>query len=103
MSDVFSVTAAWSKASYNAGETMTGTISGTNAHTVSGTTTHQTTGPVVIPLSASPSGAQSIVTLAGVDVATTTGGSTTNEAVLIDTTAFVAVQGGRTWVVSADK
>jgi hypothetical protein len=103
MSDVFNVTASWSKTSYNAGETMVGTISGTNAHTTGDTTTHQTAGPVTIPVSASPSGAQSTVTLAGVDVATTVPGTTTTESVLIDTAAFVASQGGRTWTVSADR
>ena len=105
MSDVFSVTAAWSKASYNAGETMVGTISGTNTHTVGDTVTHQTAGPVTIPVTATPSGAQSTVTLAGVDVTTTVPGTTTVEAVLIDTTRPI-VDGGtpaRAWVVSADK
>jgi hypothetical protein len=105
MADVFSVSASWSQASYNAGQTMTGTISGTNTHTTSDTTTHQTAGPVTIPVSASPSGAQSTVTLAGVDVATTAPGSTTTEQVTIDTTRPIVDSGAtpRNWVVSADR
>lgn len=105
MSDVFSVSASWSQASYTAGQTMVGTISGTNAHTTGGTTTHQTGGPVTIPVSASPSGGQSTVTLSGIDVATTVSGTTTTEAVLIDTTRAIVDTGTpvRTWVVSADR
>lgn len=105
MADTFNVTAAWSQPSYTAGQTMTGTISGTNTHTTDGTTTHQTAGPVVIPVSATPSGAQTTVTLAGVDVATTTPGTTTTEQVLIDTTRPIVDNGPnpRTWTVSADR
>lgn len=103
MADTFNVTASWNQASYTAGQTMVGTISGTNTHTTADTVTHQTAGPVTIPVTAAPSGAQSTVTLAGIDVATTVLGTTTTESVLIDTAAFVANQGGRVWTVSADR
>ena len=102
MSDVFSVTAAWNKTSYNTGDTMTGSITGTNAHTTGGTTVTETGGPVEIPV-VSESGAASVVELPVVNVVRTVAGTTTTEAVVIDTAAFTALQGGRTWVVSADK
>lgn len=102
MSDQFSVSAAWSKTSYNVGETMTGTISGTNAHTTPDMTTTETAGPVNIPV-VSTSGSQSVVNLPTVNVVRTVAGTTTTEAVLIDTAVFVTNQGSRVWTVSADR
>lgn len=105
MSDIFDVTATWNKPSYNVGETITGTISGTNHHTSDETVTHQTVGPVNIPVVAAPSGATSTVALPAVDVLVTTPGTSTDEPVLIDTSRSVVDSSAtpRTWVVSGDR
>lgn len=104
MSDVFSVTAAWSKTVYNAGDAMSATISGDNVHTTPGTTTHTSVGPVTIPVVAA-SGAKSTVSLPVVDVATTTGATSVHEPVLIDTTVAIVDSSvsPHTWAVSADR
>jgi hypothetical protein len=104
MSDTFNVTAAWSQTSYNVGQTMTGTISGTNTHTTSDTTVTETGGPVNIPVAAS-GGAQSTVNLPTVNVIRTIPGSTTTEQVTIDTTRPIVDSSAtpRNWVVSADR
>jgi hypothetical protein len=104
MADTFNVTASWSKASYNVGETMVGTISGTNTHTTGDTTVTETGGPVNIPVSAT-GGAQSTVNLPQVNVIRTIPGTTTVEQVNIDTTRPIVDTSPtpRSWVVSADK
>lgn len=102
MTDVFSVTAAWNQASYTTGQTITGTISGSDVLTA--TTTKQTTvGPVTVPIVAAD-GAQSTVSLPAVPVTVTTT-TTTPESVVIDTTRPIVDNGtpARTWKVSADK
>jgi hypothetical protein len=98
MTDVFSVTAAWDKTSYNQGDTITGTISGSDVLT---TTTTTTVGPVSVPVVAAD-GAKFKVSLPAVPVTVTT---TTPESVTIDTTQPIVDSGPtpRTWVVSANK
>lgn len=102
MSDVFSVTAAWSQPSYTAGQTMVGTISGGDVLTQT-TTTTETVGPVTVPIVAAD-GAQSTVSLPAVPV-TVTATTTTPESVVIDTSRPIVDNGtpARTWVVSANK
>lgn len=102
MSDVFSVTAAWDKASYNAGDTITGTISGTDVLTTT-TTTQGTAGPLTVPIVAAD-GAQSTVTVAAVPVTVVTT-TTLPESVVIDTTRPIVDSSAtpRTWTVSTDK
>ena len=104
MSDVFNVTAAWSKPSYDVGETMVGTISGTNTHTTDPTIITETAGPIDIPVIAQPSGSQSVVNLPTVNVIHTIPGIATTETVVIDTSRPIVDNGlqKRTWVVSAD-
>ncbi len=70
MTDVFSVTATWDKASYTTGQTITGTISGGDVSTTT-TTTTTTVGPVTIPVVAAD-GAKSSVSIPAVPVTTTT-------------------------------
>lgn len=105
MSDQFNVQASWDKASYNAGETITGAISGTNYHVGDPSLSHQTVGPVDIPLVAAPSGATSVVSLPATDVTVTTPGPESDEPVLIDTSRSVVdtSPNPRAWVVSADR
>jgi len=92
------VTAAWNQASYVAGQTIVGTISGGDVLT---TTVNVNAGPVTIPVVAAD-GATSTVTLGTVPVAVTT---TTPESVVIDTSRPIVDSGSpaRTWVVSANK
>jgi hypothetical protein len=98
MTDVFSVTGAWDKASYMAGQTITGTISGGDVLT---TTTTANVGPVTVPVVAAD-GTQSTVSFPVVPVTVTT---TTPESVVIDTTRAIVDNGvpPRVWVVSANK
>jgi hypothetical protein len=102
MSDQFNVTAAWDKSSYNAGDTITGTISGSDVLTSTSTVT-STGGPVTVPVVAAD-GAQSTVVLPTVQVNTVTT-TTTPESVVIDTTRAIVDNGSpaRSWVVSANK
>jgi hypothetical protein len=102
MTDTFNVTASWSAGSYTAGQTITGTISGSASATTT-TTTTANAGPVTIPV-VSADGSQSAVTIAAVPVTTTTT-STTTEAVVIDTTRAIVDSGSpaRAWTVSANK
>jgi len=102
MTDTFSVTASFDKASYNAGDLITGTITGGDVLT-STTTTQQTVGPVTIPVVAAD-GAQSTVSVPAVQVAVTSTTSTP-ESVVIDTTRAIVDNGPnpRNWVVSANK
>ena len=99
MSDDFSgVQAAWDKASYASGDTVTGTISGQDVQT---TTSESTVGPLVVPL-VSADGAKSTITFPAVPVTITT---VLPESVTIDTSLPIVDNGPnpRTWVVSADK
>lgn len=102
MTDVFSVTAAWNQASYTPGQTILGTISGSDVLTAP-TTKQTTVGPVTIPIVAAD-GAQSTVSLPAIPVTTTTT-TTTPESVVIDTTRPIVDNGPspRTWTVSANK
>jgi hypothetical protein len=99
MGDVFNVTAAWDKASYNAGDTITGTIAGSDVVTTT-TTTQGTIGPVMIPVIA-PDGATTTMPIAAVPFTTTTT-TTTPESVVIDTTRPIVDSGTvkRNWKVS---
>lgn len=101
MSDQFNVTAAWDKASYAAGQTITGTISGNDVLTTT-TTTTGTAGPVAIPVVAAD-GAQSTVSIPAVQV-TTTSTVATPQSVVIDTTRPIVDNGPapRTWTVAAN-
>lgn len=98
MTDTFNVTAAYSKPSYTAGETISCTISGNNTH--SEVTTGQI-GPLTIPLVAS-GGATSTISVAQVPATTS---STTTEPVTIDTTRPIIDTSPtpRTWTVGANK
>lgn len=100
MPDVFSVTASWDKPSYNAGDTITGTISGNDVSTVT-TTSTKTVGPVTVPVVAAD-GAQSTVSIPAVPVTVNTV-VTAPESVVIDTSRPIVDTSGRTWVVSASK
>jgi hypothetical protein len=102
MTDVFSVTAAWDKTSYTAGQTITGTISGGDVLTTT-TTTQGTAGPVTVPLVAAD-GATTTAVFPAVPVTLTTTVATP-ESVVIDTTVPIVDNGSpaRTWVVSANK
>lgn len=102
MSDVFSVTAAWNQASYTAGQTVVGTISGADVQTTT-STTQETIGPVTIPIVAAD-GTKSTVAIPAVQAAVTTT-VTTPESVVIDTTQPVVDSGvpPRVWAVSANK
>ena len=102
MSDTFNVSAAYSKASYAAGETIAATISGTNTHSDT-VTIRETVGPVTIPV-VSDSGAKSTISIPAVEV-TRTSGATVEEAVFIDTSRVIVDSGAtpRVWVVSADR
>ena len=102
MSDVFNVTAAWDKASYTAGQTITGTISGADVLT-STTSVVENVGPVTIPIVAAD-GATSTVSVPAVAV-TVTSTTTTPESVVIDASRPVVDSGvpPRVWVVSANK
>lgn len=95
MSDTFNVTAGWDQPSYTEGQTITGTISGTNTHTEETVTQ---VGPVTVPLVAE-SGATTTISLPQVPVTHTV---TTVEDVVIDVAVFEVNQGGRTWTVSVD-
>jgi hypothetical protein len=99
MTDVFNVTATYDKpAGYNAGDTITITISGGDVLT---STTTTTIGPVTIPIVAAD-GAKSTVSVPAVKATTTT---TTPESVLIDTSTPIVDTGTpvRVWTVSTNK
>jgi hypothetical protein len=98
MTDVFNVTAAYDKPSYNQGDTITVTISGGDVLTQ--TLTGQI-GPLAIPVVAAD-GATATVSLPQTTVTVTTA---TPESVVIDTTRPVVDTSPtpRTWTVSANK
>lgn len=76
MPDTFNVTAAYDKPAYNAGDTITVTITGGDVLT---TTSQASAGPLVVHLTAAD-GATQDITLASVPVTVTT---TTPESVVI--------------------
>src|SRR6266404_5132330 len=98
MTDVFSVTAAYDKPSYNKGDTITVTISGNDILT---TITTVQIGPLTIPVVAAD-GAVSTVTLPQT-IATQT--VATPESVVIDTTTPIVDTSPtpHIWIVSANK
>jgi len=98
MTDVFSVTAAYDKPSYNKGDTITVTISGGDVLT---TITTVQIGPLAIPVVAAD-GAVSTVT---VPQTTATQTVATPESVTIDTTKPIVDTSPtpHTWAVSANK
>jgi hypothetical protein len=104
MSDVFSVTAAWDKTSYNAGDTITGTISGGDVSTTTSPPTTQTVGPVTVPIVAA-NGAMATAVYPAVVVNFPGVTTATPESVVIDTTRPIVDNGvpPRVWVVSANK
>jgi hypothetical protein len=95
MSDTFNVTAAYDKAAYNAGDTITVTISGSDVLT---TTTQATAGPLVVHIAAADTATQDI-TLPSVPVTITT---TTPESVTI---VGITDNGPtpRVWTIGASK
>jgi hypothetical protein len=101
MSDTFSVTAAWSAASYTTGQTITGTINGGDVLTTT-TTTQGTAGPLTIPIVAAD-GAQSTVTIPAVPISVVTTVATP-ESVVIDPSRPIVDNSStpRTWVRSAN-
>jgi hypothetical protein len=104
MTDVFSVTASWDKASYNAGDMITGTIAGGDVSTTTTGATTQTVGPVTVPIVAANGATATVVFPAVVaDFPGTT--VATPESVVIDTTRAIVDSGtpARSWVVSANK
>jgi len=94
------VTATWNKSSFTAGETMTGTVSGTIDETTT-TVVQQTVGPVTVPLVVA-GGDPVVAEFPAVQVAVPTT-TTVARPAMIDTALFNPNQGGRTWAVSADK
>jgi hypothetical protein len=102
MPDTFNVTASWDKTSYTSGQTITGTIAGSDVLTTTTTTTGQA-GPVSVPLVAAD-GATTTANFPAVPVTITTT-TTTPESVTIDTTKAIVDNGPtpRTWTVSANK
>lgn len=105
MSDTFNVQASWDKASYTAGETITGTLSGTNHHVEDASTVQVTVGPVDVPVVTSPTGALGTAHFPSLTFPVTTPGAESDEPVLIDTSRSVVDSGPnpRVWVVSADR
>lgn len=102
MPDQFNVTATWDKPSYNKGDTITGTITGSDVLTTT-TTTQGTAGPVAVPLVAAD-GATTTANFPAVPVTITTQVATT-ESVVIDTTRPITDSSPtpRTWTVSPNK
>jgi hypothetical protein len=102
MTDVFNVTASYDKPAYNAGDTITITISGGDVLTQT-VSTQSTAGPVIIPVVAAD-GAASTVTVPSV-VVTTSSTTTTPESVVIDASRPVVDTSPtpRTWTVSTNK
>jgi hypothetical protein len=95
MSDVFNVVGTWDKASYNPGDTITGTISGNDVQT--------TTTPVqeIVGVSLlAANGATTTYTFPPVTVNTVVA---TPESVVIDTTQPIVDSSGHTWQVSPNK
>jgi len=103
MSDTFDVRASWSKPSYNVGETMVATISGTNTHTTDETTVTQTDAPFDV-LVVSDGGVHSTVSVPEIQRVTTIPGTTTVEQVFIDAPAGAVLSfNGRQYTVSTDR
>ena len=96
MTDTFNVTAAYDKAAYNAGDTITVTITGGDVLT---TVTQATAGPLTVHLQAQGDGATQDITLASVQVTVTT---TTPESVVI-TGITDNGPNPRAWTVGAGK
>lgn len=98
MTDQFNVTAAFDKATYVAGETVTAHISGNATATV---TTQGQVGPLTIPVVAAD-GAQSTIQLPAVPATFT---QQTPQAVTIDPSRAIVDTSPtpRTWALSADK
>lgn len=98
MTDVFNVTAAYDKASYNTGDTITVTISGGDVLTQ---TVSSQVGPLTIPIVAAD-GATSVVSVPQTLASVTT---TTPESVVIDTSKPIVDTSPtpRTWTVASNK
>ncbi len=92
MADVFSVTAAYDRSTYNRGDTMTITISGGDVLT---TTTQVPSGAVTLTVTAAD-GATTTIALATVPVNTTT---TSPQSVRV---TGVADTSGRAWTIATN-
>ena len=93
MSDVFNVNVAYDKASYNAGETMTVNLTGSDAVT---TTSQSPSGSLTVTITNPADGASQTFTVTGVPINLTT---TTNQAVKI---TAITDSSGRTWSIAGN-